>query len=389
VYPASVPEITDYECYNVPPRWLFLRVETSDGRVGWGEPIVEGRTKTTRTAVEELFETYLLGKDPADIEDHWQEMYRGGFYRGGPVLMSAISGVDQALWDLKGKEHGAPVYDLLGGPVRDRIQLYQGIGGGTPEECAEKAQEGLDAGFSAFKMAPFDDTKPLENPGTIDRAAERVGAVRETVGGDAGIAIDCHGRINKTEARRVVDKMEPHDLMFVEEPLLPEHLDSLDEVAAATTAPIATGERLYSRQDFKPLLESGALDVAQPDLSHAGGITECKKIADMCAAYDVAVAPHCPLGPVALASCFQIDAACHNAVIQEQGIGLDYTDSDVELLEYMENPEAFYHDDGYVDLPEGDGLGVELDVDLLEERDQNVDFHNAVWRNDDGSVTEW
>jgi galactonate dehydratase len=384
-----VPEITDYECYNVPPRWLFLRVETSDGRVGWGEPIVEGRAKTTRRAVETLFDAHLLGEDPSDIEDHWQAMYRGGFYRGGPVLMSAIAGVDQALWDLKGKEHGAPVYDLLGGPARDRVQLYASAGGSTPAEYAENAREVVEAGFSALKMVPTGKLRQIDTPAAVQAAADRMAAVREAVGPEVDVAIDCHGRVRKPMARRMVDALEPYDPFFVEEPILPEYLDDLPTVANATTAPIATGERLYHRTDFKPLLESGALDVAQPDLSHAGGITECKKIADMCAAYDVAVAPHCPLGPLALASCVQIDAACHNALVQEHNIGLDYGEGESDLLEYLDNPSVFHHEDGFIDVPEGDGLGVEVDLDLVADRDQDVDSHTPVWRNEDGSVTEW
>jgi galactonate dehydratase len=385
----DVVRITDYECYNVPPRWLFLRIETSDGRVGWGEPIVEGRAKTTCTAVGELFETHLLGEDPSNIEDLWQEMYRGGFYRGGPVLMSAISGVDQALWDLKGKEHGAPVYDLLGGSVRNEIECYEGFGCAPPEECAETAVKAAENGFSTVKFTPFEEVRPVDSPATIHRAAERVRAVRDAVGIDVDIAIDCHGRINKPIARRLAQAMDPYDLLFIEEPLLPEHLDALEKVANATTVPMATGERLYHRGDFKPLLERQVIDIAQPDLSHAGGITECKKIADMCAAYDVAIAPHCPLGPLALASCLQIDAACHNAVFQEQKIGLDCGSGESELLSYLDNPEIFHFETGTIPIPSGDGLGVEIDVDLVQEYDRDVDSHNPVWRNADGSITEW
>jgi galactonate dehydratase len=303
--------------------------------------------------------------------------------------MSAISGVDQALWDLKGKEHGAPIYDLLGGKARDRVRLYEGIGGGTPEECADAAQEAVDSGFTAMKMGPFRELRPIDTPATVKKAAARVGAAREAVGDEVDIAIDCHGRVSKPMAKRIVAAMEPHDLFFIEEPLLPEHLDAMPELAASTTTPLATGERLFTREDFKPLLESQSVDVIQPDLSHAGGITECKKIANMAAAYDVAVAPHCPLGPIALAACVQTDAACHNAIIQEQGIGLDYGSGDSDLLEYLDNPEVFHHEGGYLDLPTGDGLGVSPDEELLAERDQHVDFHNPVWRNEDGSVTEW
>jgi len=261
--------VTDYELFHVPPRWLFLRVETSDGRVGWGEPVVEGRARTVETAVEELFESYLLGEDPARIEDHWQAMYRGGFYRGGPVLMSAIAGVDQALWDLKGKELGAPAYELLGGPARDRVRVYQWVGGDRPDDAAEQAREKVAEGFSAFKMNATEELRRVDTPATVEAAADALAAVREAVGDEVDVAVDFHGRATKAMAGRLLAALEPYDPLFVEEPVLPEHNDALPELARSTTVPIATGERMYSRWEFKEVLGSNAVDVVQPDLSHA------------------------------------------------------------------------------------------------------------------------
>jgi galactonate dehydratase len=383
-----MPEIVDYDLYGVPPRWLFLRLETSDGRVGWGEPVVEGRAETVRTAVEELLETYLLGEDPAHIEDHWQAMYRGGFYRGGPVLMSAIAGVDQALWDLKGKEHGTPVYDLLGGKARDRVRVYRWIGGDRPADVAEQASEAAAAGLTAIKMNATSEFRRLETPAAVDAAVDRVAAIREACGDEFDIAVDFHGRVSKPMAKRLAAAMEPYDPFFIEEPVLPEHLDALPAVAEKTTTPIATGERLFTRQDFKPVLESGAVDVIQPDLSHAGGITECKKIADMAAAYDVALAPHCPLGPIALASSLQLDTVCHNAVIQEQSIGIHYNES-ADVADYIDGDSPFDYEDGYVDTLDDPGLGVSIDEDAVVAAAGEVDWHSPVWRHDDGSVAEW
>jgi galactonate dehydratase len=384
-----VTEITDYELFEVPPRWLFLRVETSDGTVGWGEPVVEGRAKTVRTAVEELFETYLLGEDPSRIEDHWQRMYRGGFYRGGPVLMSAIAGVDQALWDIRGKQLGVPVYDLLGGPVRDRVRVYQWVGGDRPADVAEQAAEKVDAGFTALKMNATPELRRVDTPAAVDAAADRLGAVREAVGDEVDIGVDFHGRVAKSMAKRLVAALEPHDPFFVEEPVLPEHNDALPRIAEHTTTPIATGERMYSRWDFKEVFEQGTVDVVQPDLSHAGGITECKKIADMAEAYDVALAPHCPLGPIALASCIQVDASAPNALIQEQSLDIHYNETS-DVLEYLTDPSVFEYDDGYVPLPDGPGLGIEVDEGhVREQAERDVDWHNPVWRHDDGSVAEW
>ncbi|QPV61646.1 galactonate dehydratase [Halosimplex litoreum] len=382
-------QITDYELFEVPPRWLFLRVETSDGTVGWGEPVVEGRAKTVRTAVEELFETYLLGEDPGRIEDHWQRMYRGGFYRGGPVLMSAIAGVDQALWDIRGKQLGVPVYDLLGGPVRDRVRVYQWVGGDRPADVAEQAAEKVDAGFTALKMNATSELRRVDTPAAVDAAADRLGAVREAVGDEVDVGVDFHGRVAKSMAKRLAAALEPHDPFFVEEPVLPEHNDALPRIAEHTTTPIATGERMYSRWDFKEVFEQGTVDVVQPDLSHAGGITECKKIADMAEAYDVALAPHCPLGPIALASCIQVDASAPNALIQEQSLDIHYNETS-DVLEYLADPSVFEYDDGYVPLPDGPGLGVEIDEAYVREQaGGDVDWHSPVWRHDDGGVAEW
>jgi galactonate dehydratase len=381
--------VTGYDLFGVAPRWLFLRIETGDGRVGWGEPIVEGRAKTVATAVTELMEGHLLGEDPSRIEDHWQSMYRGGFYRGGPILMSAIAGVDQALWDLKGREHGAPIYELLGGRARDRVRIYQWIGGDRPSEVGETAKRKVEEGFTALKMNATAELRRVDTPATVDAARTRVAEVREAVGPDVDIAVDFHGRASKAMAKRLVRAIEPYEPMFVEEPVLPEHSDALPAIAAHTTTPIATGERLFSRWEFKPLLEGGAVDVIQPDLSHAGGITEVRKIAAMAEAYDVALAPHCPLGPIALASSLQVDACTPNALVQEQSLDIHYNEGN-DVLDYLADPAVFEYDVGYVDVPSGPGLGIEIDEGYVEERArEDVDWHNPLWRHEDGGVAEW
>jgi galactonate dehydratase len=380
--------ITDYELFEVPPRWLFLKVTTSDGTVGWGEPIIEGRAKTVETAVEELIENYLLGKDPSRIEDHWQAMYRGGFYRGGPVLMSAIAGIDQALWDIKGKRFDAPVYELLGGRARDRLRVYQWIGGDDPSDVAEQAREKVDAGFTALKMNGTPAVESLDSPATVDAAADRMREVREAVGNEVDVGVDFHGRVSKSMAKRLIAALEPYDPFFIEEPVLPEHNDALADIRAATTIPIATGERMYSRWDFKQVFESNAVDLIQPDLSHAGGITEVNKIAAMAEAYDVSMAPHCPLGPIALASCIQVDACSPNALIQEQSLDIHYNETS-DVLDYLADSSVFEYREGYVDIPDGPGLGIEIDEEHVREQAGDVDWHNPVWRHADGSVAEW
>ncbi|WP_330631485.1 galactonate dehydratase [Halocatena halophila] len=382
-------EINDYELFEVPPRWLFLKLETDTGLVGWGEPIVEGRAKTVRTAVEELMDTYLLGEDPRHIEKHWQHMYRGGFYRGGPVLMSAIAGIDQALWDIKGKYYEAPVYDLLGGKARDRVRVYQWVGGDKPTDVGNAAAEMVDAGFTALKMNTTSEVRHIDTPAVVDGAVDRLREVREAVGPDIDVAVDFHGRVAKPMAKKLASKLDQYDPMFIEEPVLAEHNEALEQIANATTAPIATGERMFSRWDFKPILEDGVVDLLQPDLSHAGGITEVHKIASMAEAYDVAIAPHCPLGPIALASCVQVDITAPNALIQEQSLNIHYnTDSDV--TDYLADPSLFEYEDGYIELPEKPGLGISIDESTVCERaEQSVDWHNPVWTHPDGSIAEW
>jgi|AntDeeMinimDraft_4_1070355.scaffolds.fasta_scaffold00315_9 galactonate dehydratase len=382
-------EIVDYELFEVPPRWLFLKITTSDGTVGWGEPVVEGRAKTVRAAVEELMDNYLLGEDPSRIEHHWQRLYRGGFYRGGPVLMSAIAGVDQALWDIKGKRFDAPVYELLGGAARDRIRVYQWIGGDRPADVGNAAAQKVDAGFTALKMNATPEMRRIDTPAAVDSARDRIAEVREAVGDDIDIGVDFHGRVSKSMAKRLVEALEPYDPMFVEEPVLSEHNDALPEIAQHTTTPIATGERMYSRWDYKELFEQGVVDLIQPDLSHAGGITEVNKIASMAEAYDVAIAPHCPLGPIALAACLQVDACTPNTLIQEQSLDIHYNETS-DVLDYLDDPDVFEYDEGYVDLPTAPGLGIEIDEETVRKRaEQEVNWHNPVWKHDDGSVAEW
>jgi galactonate dehydratase len=378
--------ITDYDLYQVPPRWLFLRVETSDGLVGWGEPVVEGRAATVERAVEELMEGYLLGEDPLRIEDHWQTMYRGGFYRGGPVLMSAIAGIDQALWDIKGKHYDAPVYDLLGGPAREKVRIYQWIGGDRPAEVGEAAAEKVEAGLTALKMNATEEVRRVDSPATVEAARDRLRIVREAVGEEVDVAVDFHGRVAKPMGKILAAALDEFDPMFLEEPVLPEQNEALPEIAAKTSAPIATGERMYSRYDFKDVLDT--VDVIQPDVSHAGGITEVHKIASMADAHDVALALHCPLGPVAFASCLQVDANAPNALIQEQSLNIHYNEGS-DLLDYLVDPSVFDYEDGYVDLPEEPGLGVDIDEETVEAAAGDHDWHNPVWRHEDGSVAEW
>jgi galactonate dehydratase len=381
-------KITRLTTFLVPPRWLFLRIDTDAGISGWGEPVVEGRAHTVAAAVDELSD-YLIGKDPRHIEDLWNVMYRGGFYRGGPILMSAIAGIDQALWDIKGKHLGVPVHELLGGPVRERIRVYSWIGGDRPADTAKAAKAAVERGFTAVKMNGTEEMHFVDSHAKIDRVLENVQAVREAVGPHVGLGVDFHGRVHKPMAKVLMRELMPYKLMFIEEPVLSEHLEAIPELAAIGAAPIALGERLYSRYDFKRVLETGGVDIIQPDPSHAGGITETRKIAAMAEAYDVALALHCPLGPIALAVNLQIDAVSHNAFIQEQSLGIHYNASN-DLLDYVTDHTVFAYENGYVTIPNGPGLGIQINEDYVAERAEvGHRWRNPLWRHDDGSVAEW
>ncbi|MBS4176127.1 galactonate dehydratase [Lederbergia citrea] len=381
-------KITSFELFQVPPRWLFLKIETDEGIIGWGEPIVEGRAATVKACVEELM-GYLIGKDPLRIEDHWNVMYRSGFYRGGPIIMSAIAGIDQALWDIKGKFFGTPIYQLLGGACRESIRVYSWIGGDRPIDVGLAAKEAVENGFTAVKMNGTEELQYIDSYEKIDKAVERIAAVREAAGDYLGIGIDFHGRVHKPMAKILAKELEPFRPMFIEEPVLPENNEALRDIANATCIPIATGERMFSRWDFKNLLQDGYVDIIQPDLSHAGGITECKKIFSMAEAYDVAVAPHCPLGPIALAACLQVDATAHNAFIQEQSLGIHYNQGN-DLLDYVKDPTVFSYNDGHVFIPQGPGLGIDVDEEFVRKMAKlGHDWKNPVWRHKDGSIAEW
>ncbi|MDR1885159.1 MAG: galactonate dehydratase [Synergistaceae bacterium] len=382
-------KITAMNLYTVPPRWLFLEVETDEGITGWGEPIVEGRASVVKAAVEDL-SGYMIGKDPRPIEDHWQAMYRGGFYRGGPELMSAIAGIDQALWDIKGKYYGAPVYELLGGKCRDRLKVYSWVGGDRPSDIAEGARRLYETGCTAIKMNGTEEMHYIDSFEKITAVSENIAAVRSELGHKMDIGVDFHGRVHKSMAKVLARELDQYRLMFIEEPVMAQNNEALREIAMHTSTPIATGERMFSRWDFKDLLTGGYVDIIQPDVSHAGGISEVKKILSMAEAFDVAAAPHCPLGPIALAACIQIDACTPNVFIQEQSLGIHYNKGSGDLLDYLADGEVFGFKNGYVSIPDGPGLGIEVDREkVIEAAKQGHNWKNPLWRNYDGTVAEW
>src|SRR5437764_1226160 len=373
VRPGRPLKITKLETFLVKPRWLFLKVHTDAGIVGLGEPILEGRALTCAEAVKEI-EPYLVGKDPRQVVHHWQAIYRHAFYRGGPILTSALSGIDQALWDIKGKALGVPVYELLGGPTRQRVRVYAHAG------SPERIKDGIAKGFTAFKTNPAKrrPSRYLESPAEVHYAAEKFGELRKAGGDEVDIAIDFHGAISPALAKVLIKALEPHEPMFIEEPINAQNHDVMAEIARGTHLPIATGERVFTKWGFREVLEKKAATILQPDPCHAGGITECRLIAGLAEAYYATIAPHNPLGPIALAVGVQLAASVPNFLCQEQ----------VTLGEgYLKKP--FTLRDGYIDVPTGPGLGVELDEHALADKIGHDWKNRELYDVDDGSVVDW
>ncbi|MCK3769858.1 galactonate dehydratase [Microbacterium aerolatum] len=379
--------ITRVESFPVAPRWLFVRIETDDGLVGWGEASLEGYADVVRAAVDQ-FSAYLVGRDPGPIEDHWQVLTKSQFYRGGAVLASAVSGIDQALWDLKGKRLGVPVHDLLGGPVRDRIRAYGWVGGDDPAEVADHISAQIETGLTAVKMNASGRMNLNGSVAELDGVVSRVASAREVLGPDRDVAVDLHGRFTVATARRLAPMLEPLHPFFIEEPVVPENTHMIGRVADATSIPIAAGERLYSRQEFLPALQAG-VSIVQPDLSHAGGISEVRRIASLAETFDALLAPHCPLGPLALAACLQIAFATPNHLIQEQSIGIHYN-AGAEVLDYVVDKAPLAFENGCFPLLTGPGLGIEIDEKAVREAAARWErWQNPVWRHADGSMAEW
>ncbi len=368
-------KITKLETFLVKPRWIFLKIHTDAGGIfGLGEPLLEGRALTIQTAIQEV-EPYLIGKDPRQVVHHWQAIYRHAFYRGGPILTSALSGIDHALWDIKGKLLGVPVYELLGGPTRDRVRVY------GRASNAEQIKQRKAEGYTVIKtgVAKERPANIVENPKFIQYAADNFASLREAGGLDMDIAIDFHGSISPQTAKVLIKELEQYKPMFVEEPCQAQNVDTMVDIARGTFLPIATGERIFTKWGFREILEKGAASIIQPDLCHAGGITEGRLIAGMAEAYYVPVAPHNPMGPISLAVGLNLAASIPNFLVQEQvSLGEGYLKESFKL-----------QSDGTVMIPKKPGLGIELDEEQMKEKInhdwKNPETYNAL----DGSVVDW
>ncbi|KAF4917590.1 D-galactonate dehydratase [Colletotrichum viniferum] len=381
-------KIKSVRYYRVKPRWLMVKITDENGEYGWGEATLEGHDLAVEGTLEEMIPR-IVGLEANNIEHIWQLFWRHGFYRGGPVFMSAMSGIDIALWDLKGRNLKVPIYELLGGQVRNKVQVYCWIGGDRPSDVEAAAKKRIEQGLTCVKMNATEDLNWVDSPKVLSATVERLRQVK-ALGLDAGL--DFHGRLHKAMAKQLARALEPLQPLFIEEPLLCEHPEAIKQLADQTTIPIAFGERLYTRWDIKRFLEDASVDILQPDIAHAGGISETKKIATMAEAYDVAIAPHCPLGPVAFAASVQVALSSPNFSILEMSLGMHYNTEagDIDLLTYLKNPTVFDIEGGYVKAPTGYGLGIDIDEDMVEKIAKETEpWQCKVFHGPDGSIREW
>lgn len=375
------------ETFVLTNRHALVKISTDEGVAGWGEHTLENWVRTVTAAVERMAD-HLIGADPLAITRLWQTLARGGYYRGGPVLSSAMAGLDQALWDLKGRWHGVPVHSLLGGPVRDSVRLYAHANADGRTGSPQRALTHVAAGFDLVKVAPPGPLAFMDGPGVLDAIVDDLTELRQAVGPAVDLALDLHGRCSIPLARRLLPRLEPLGLAFVEEPLRPEHSALIGRLVDSSPVPIATGERLYSRTDFRAVLESGVAFV-QPDVSHAGGITECFRIGTQAEVYDAQLAPHSPVGPVALASCLQLGFAMPNFYAQEQSLNLHL--GPAESAQVLRDPSVLRAVDGRIPLLSGPGLGIEIDEDAVRSLvdDGPLAAGSPTWIYPDGGFAEW
>ncbi len=358
-------KVTDIKVFPVDcfrTNWVFVKVYTDEGIDGVGEATLEYKEKALIGAVEHIKE-YLLGKNPLTIEKHYHDIYRDAYWRGGPVLMSALSAVETALWDILGKTLNVPVYQLLGGKCNDKVRIYVNgwfAGAKEPKEFAEKAKLAVQKGVTAMKWDPFGKSYMEISNQDLDRALRCVDAVRNAVGKEVDLLIEGHGRFNVATGIEIAKELAQFKPMFFEEPVPPDNLEALKAVRDKSPVAISAGERLYGRRDFARLFEMRGADYVQPDISHAGGIMELKKIASMAESYYTGFAPHNPSGPVANAATLQLAACCPNFSI------LEIMYSDVPWRKDVCD-EALQYKDGYITIPDLPGIGIEINEDKCQE----------------------
>jgi galactonate dehydratase len=365
ISPKDKIKVTKLETFVLKNSWVFVKISTDAGITGWGEMLKDDAKACAAGALE--VGDYLIGKDPRPVVHHWQAIHRGAFYRGGPIKSAISSGIDQALWDIAGKCYGVPVYQLLGGPTRDKAYVY-----GTPDKIT---------GVKAMKVSQWTDRKGhkyLEGNKFIAEAAERFGALRARYP-DVDIAVDFHGYVQPTTASLLIKALEPHQPWFYEEIVQALNVDVMADLAKKTHIPLATGERVFLKWGFREILEKGAAMILQPDVNYAGGITELRIIAGMAEAYYAPIAPHNPNGPCSLAASLQLAACIPNFLVQERG------DREHELLAEPLPPVR----NGYRPIPTGPGLGITIDENKLMAEVGEPREYLPQFDPDDGSVVDW
>lgn len=386
-------KIAKIEAIPVPPRWIFVKVTTDQGLVGWGEAIVPKRKKAICAAVEDMAQN-ILGRNAFEIEDISQALRKGSFFRHGPVLSSALAGIEIALWDIKARALNVPLWELFGGATRNKMRSYAWIGGDEPSDVVNHAQERLDQGFTLVKLNATRSLAPLGDNAEIDALVERLDSLRSAYGRKIDIAIDLHGRVPRSALKPLIKEVEPFNLSWIEEPCTPENLEALTQLAKACPhIPIATGERLATAWEFKPLLDSGAVDIVQPDISMTG-IGGLKRIAQLAELYDVSVAPHSPNGPICLAASLQLGFCQANVAVQETSWGLHYNKGysglgQAEMSDYLVDASPLSPVNGWISRPEGVGLGIEVREDVVAAASLDWSLKDADWRHEDGSWAEW
>jgi galactonate dehydratase len=361
--------------------WVFVKIYTDEGLIGLGEGTIASKAQTVAAAIME-HERYLIGKDPRQIERLWQAMYRYARWRGGPVLNSAISAIEIALWDIKGKELGVPIWQLLGGAARDRVRMYAHLGGNSPAEIADRARELVAAGYNALKMGGFVSSDGVVRPSVgIREAIAKLRAVREAVGPDVDVLIDAHGQHTPIMALEYCERAAEYRPFFVEEPTQPEDTDALAWLSERVKVPLATGERLFTKYGFAPIVDRHLVTYIQPDIVHCGGILELKKIAAMAEAYSIDVAPHNPQSEVSTMASIHLNACTPNAVI------LEHVHQRPAWRYELFGGHAYEVKGSYVDLPTRPGLGLELDEAVAAKHPYRPDLR-TMWVWPDGSVAD-
>jgi galactonate dehydratase len=348
-------------------RGLLLRVYTDEGLVGLGSPMNYEHGRTVARAIDDMGD-YLIGRDPLQIEDHWQTLFRSSYSRQMPILLSALSGIEMACWDLLGQSVGLPIWKLLGGSVRDSIRVYGGAGGATPEQAAASARKSVEAGFTAVKTTPFPHpVRPIETPAGIDRIVAYIAAIREAIGDEIDLAIDFHRAASPPLAKMLLRELECFRPLFVEEPTkaMPDTIGPLRELARSTSIPIATGERCTTRWGFREICETKAAAIIQPDIRHCGGIREMRHIAALAEVHEILVAPHSAADPLGIVAAIHAMAPTPNFLLMEFGGG----GGD----DFFNEPLSFVN--GFIELPQKPGLGVSINEEGLARA-----RHQGTWR---------